>query len=664
MGELLERRMRATANNQGGAYATTGRLFSYAYDTYFYTGWLRDDGTELVRIVTARNVVLADANGRRIAEPEFRLADHDLIYVMAERFSAAPRDTRLELDFIDAKGRPTWAYAGDFDAYQIDLLADFDRDGAVDDEQPTADWTWGRTGLGAILMVNSDRDASYPSPDFRDRLDRDVNGPLDLEDMTEVVLRMSGPPGRELSDCQVRLHVSDAAASRLRAFDLSRGTPEAAIGPGMSTASLPANRGRRRFAVEGLDFPDSGFSGLITISADVECDGERLAGTEILLRVAPWLALPNTQPVERIFIAEMIDGSNANAIRDMELFSTAAGVPLERVADQLNQRDRWLQDEIEIGFAATPAKAIPVVLDSPRNRGLDRFPERRLLGPDFAYVTRGNDRQASSLDSFGNLDCTPPHEGPSGAFPFGRVLFGGAQPGGAPGRRMMKVVRDFAYAQVVQAPIELYSDWLAVGHVDEFMSFVPAVDMRGFRLVLASPRLATSVLERVAAEGGENLWLMEGRSKARRVGQLLRDRTLAAFNVQCQRSIDWNRNRLTSEMGLTAGEILEVPMLYQPTRDGAASVHPNPVNMQVANGHLAIPKPFGPRPGGACVFEQVIESIYHPLGLTTHFIDTYDGYFLLSGEIHCGTNVVRSPFETQGWWCFEPEEPKRPGARR
>lgn len=35
------------------------------------------------------------------------------------------------------------------------------------------------------------------------------------------------------------------------------------------------------------------------------------------------------------------------------------------------------------------------------------------------------------------------------------------------------MVREFLQAQQVQAPIELYSDWLTVGHVDEFMTFIP-----------------------------------------------------------------------------------------------------------------------------------------------------------------------------------------------
>lgn len=43
---------------------------------------------------------------------------------------------------------------------------------------------------------------------------------------------------------------------------------------------------------------------------------------------------------------------------------------------------------------------------------------------------------------------------------------------------MTKVVQDFLWAQKVQAPIALFSDWLYVGHVDEFMTFVPAPDKK------------------------------------------------------------------------------------------------------------------------------------------------------------------------------------------
>lgn len=43
---------------------------------------------------------------------------------------------------------------------------------------------------------------------------------------------------------------------------------------------------------------------------------------------------------------------------------------------------------------------------------------------------------------------------------------------------MAKAVRNFLTAQRVQAPVELFSDWLQVGHVDEFLSFIPAPDRK------------------------------------------------------------------------------------------------------------------------------------------------------------------------------------------
>lgn len=46
------------------------------------------------------------------------------------------------------------------------------------------------------------------------------------------------------------------------------------------------------------------------------------------------------------------------------------------------------------------------------------------------------------------------------------------------GRNMTKVVQDFLWAQKVQEPVALFSDWLHVGHIDEFMTFVPAPDRK------------------------------------------------------------------------------------------------------------------------------------------------------------------------------------------
>lgn len=57
---------------------------------------------------------------------------------------------------------------------------------------------------------------------------------------------------------------------------------------------------------------------------------------------------------------------------------------------------------------------------------------------------------------------------------------------------MTKVVQEFLWAQKVQEPIALYSDWLVVGHVDEFMTFVPAPDRKVNTLLLRIAYYRTS----------------------------------------------------------------------------------------------------------------------------------------------------------------------------
>lgn len=51
-------------------------------------------------------------------------------------------------------------------------------------------------------------------------------------------------------------------------------------------------------------------------------------------------------------------------------------------------------------------------------------------GPDFGYVTREpQDSSVSGLDSFGNLEVSPPVVADGKEYPLGRILIGGNLPG-------------------------------------------------------------------------------------------------------------------------------------------------------------------------------------------------------------------------------------------
>ncbi|KAL8198209.1 UNVERIFIED_CONTAM: hypothetical protein K2H54_001516 [Gekko kuhli] len=362
------------------------------------------------------------------------------------------------------------------------------------------------------------------------------------------------------------------------------------------------------------------------------------------------------------------ESKNTDFVGAVKELTWKAGCALTVCEGEKNHGDRWIQDEMEIGYVQAPHKGFPVVFDSPRNRELKDFPFKDLLGPDFGYVKREpvTDEVASQLDSFGNLEVSPPVTIRGKAYPLGRILIG-SYISRAENREMFKVVRDFLYAQKVQSPVELDSDWLVVGHVDEFLTFVPAPDRKGFRLLLASPTACYKLLKQKEQEGYGEALMFEGEDERSshatlitgkletcnqvKIKSILADQDLMNSNEYFQKCIDWNRDILKEELGLTEEDIIDIPQLFTPEEPSgqAAAYFPNMVNMLVLERHLGIPKPFGPVVNRQCCLEKEVRQLLEPLGLSCTFIDDYKAYHQKHGEIHCGTNVCRQPFSFK-WW--------------
>jgi protein-arginine deiminase len=304
------------------------------------------------------------------------------------------------------------------------------------------------------------------------------------------------------------------------------------------------------------------------------------------------------------------DGANEKFIDDLRLVVAKANAQLDPVMIEFHQDDPWMRDEIEIGYAQAPGRLIHVILDSPRDRGLDHFAKRKLMGTDFGYVIRKSEHPVTKLDSFGNLEVSPPVTVKGVNYPFGRIIFGGTNPEiiQEP-RRKLKVLRDFFFAQKIQAPLEIFSDWLSVGHIDEFMNFVGAANPKGFKLILASPNKCYELLERLQYEGHSQVLLRQGKQIDGKpadisVADVLDNEKLAIHNRRFQEYINWNREVLKQELDLVEEDIIDLPTLFQDDGDGQAkSFFPNMVNMIVLNQHLGIPKPFGPKLNGQCQLE-------------------------------------------------------------
>ncbi|XP_069467236.1 protein-arginine deiminase type-1-like isoform X2 [Ambystoma mexicanum] len=541
----------------------------------------------------------------------------------------------------------------------LSLHVDTSRDGTVDIKNTSkASWTWGPYGHGAILLVNCDRDDA--DSQGTDNVDMEISSYADLKDMSCLSLKSQGPKTFFKTN-KVLLHVSPSYSEKLRVFHRTATDIDYKHVLGSDTLFYEVEydgEEEHTFYVEGLSFPDAGFSGLVYIGVtllEVTEKGipESPVFTEkVVFRMAPWIMTPNTLPPQEVFVCSLPE--NADFLEQISELAKSANCKLTVCSEVDSRKDRWIQDEMEFGYTEAPHKYFPVVFDSPRNRGLKDFPFTKILGPDFGYSTREpiNEFDVTAMDSFGNLEVSPPVTVRGKAYPLGRILIGSVVLTNT-GRRMTQVVRDFLYAQQVQAPVELYSDWLIVGHVDEFMTFVPAQNQKGFRLLLSSPTACYRLFQEKQKQGHGGAILLQGRDTHQKtIDDVLSDEKRRAESHYVQSCINWNRNILKKELGLTEQDIIDIPALFLMEHKKARAFFPNMVNMLVLGKRLGIPKPFGPIIDGKCCLEENVRSLLEPLGLHCTFIDDYVSYHQYDGNVHCGTNVRRVPFSFK-WWNMD-----------
>uniref|UniRef100_A0A665SU44 Protein-arginine deiminase n=1 Tax=Echeneis naucrates TaxID=173247 RepID=A0A665SU44_ECHNA len=613
------------------------------------------------------------------------LSENSVLLITMSQASESENDSKLSVWYYGWNKEVLGKALLHLTAVEISLDVDADRDGVVEQNNPNkGSWKWGLKGHGAILLVNCDSEQTYWK-----KLDTEqnyVSKVSDLRDMSVMVLRTKGPAHLP-EGYKLTMHMSQGDADSVRVF-MSRSPKVLQKAPSQRllynyfvkdyplvlssenlTQEVPYIGGvtEMNFYVEGLRFPDKDFDGLISINLSLLepiCDGipeTPIFTDKVVFRVAPWIMTPNTlEPVE-VFVCSTSD--NYHFLKGMKSLVAKSKYKLKVCHEYMNRGDRWMQDELEFGYIDSPHHGFPVVLDSPRDGKLEDFPYNELLGPDFGYVTRvAHRRDVSSLDSFGNLEVSPPVTVNGKDYPLGRIIIGVAFPTATKGRNMTKVVQDFLWAQKVQEPIALYSDWLLVGHIDEFMTFVPALDRKRFRLLLASPDAGYKLFRKLQRNGHGQAKLFEGLKdeQLKTVDEVLSDAHLQYENNYVQSCIDWNRDVLKRELGLEEEDIIDLPILFKLMVDEdngerglrAVAYYPDMVNMIVLGKNLGIPKPFGPKVNGHCALEAEMCSLMERLGLNCTFIDDFAAYHKLLGEVHCGSNVRRVPFNFK-WWNLE-----------
>lgn len=544
-----------------------------------------------------------------------------------------------------------------------DLAVDTNRDGVIDADDESGEDTW-TEARGAVFLSNWDDDDGDGEQDARDNK---VNGAEDARDMARVLVRRSPSLPK---DAEVTLEVSPSeAAARVRLFAAS--DYKLLLDVDLGTATLSADTLREEdieVLLEGVGGRSARWDGRVTLTLRVKKGDKVLADDVVELRAAPTIFPDNTQPAERLYVMRITDrrlGEN-RAFYSALVEHLPGSVTLYDVDQYAYGADRWVQDAMQTGYQQVPSEDGPrtqlVYFEAERDAGwgpsLQELVPFELLGANLGYAYTGG--AETSLNYGGNLEVTPPYEHEGKTYRFGRVFVGGGNGGtilGSPYADHMNPDQlGYLNAQEVQGPVfELSSEWLAVGHIDEVLLFVPDLGRpeRPWRVVFASPTLARTALERVYEHGNPNAVVFAGREVETTVRNIIEDDDLLAYNDAVQARLDSIRDRLTAEMGLTDEDIIEVPVLFEPLYYGGydfgIAYNPGMQNLVVADDILFVPDPEGPVYEGEDVWRRVASENLAPTGNTVHYVDVFDSYHLLMGEAHCGTNVRHAPYAEE-WW--------------
>lgn len=539
-----------------------------------------------------------------------------------------------------------------------DLDMDSDRSGEID---ATEDEEAAETEPpGAVIFVDVDDDNLDGACDF---MSVDHAGD-DENDLAPAVVTFD-PPDAVADGDELQLTLfGDVEAFRLYIDQ------EPIMGMGGSGAvtekTWPVSSG------DPIDVEIEGVAWFATAVLELEliADGEQQSLDQVQLTTAPWLMQHHLDDAHEIWI---MDGGfeNGALINDFEDVIGSENVHL--LPTGMYQWDVWVQDEVQYGYQIAPTGPMSVVFDTPRDGqggggGLTNFPVNELLGPDRGWVTAG-EGMISSLDYGGNIECTPPISVDGTDYPYGRIYYGGKEGSGQP----LQGVRDFFAHQTVQSPVMINSTWLAVGHVDEFISFIPDPDSdKGFKVLWADHDLAVELLEELDPNMSIPKYDDEGYLT---VGEILDDAIIDySEDIYLTDQLPV-KDVMKAEFGLDEEDFIHIPGIWAQTNWGALAMITGMVNLVVFDEHLFIPDPWMRDeladeedangnylldPGEDLNEDGMLNTHNDPLqeyvlsvlpaGVEPHFVDTWQMYHLYWGEIHCGSEVRRTPTTSTEWW--------------
>lgn len=568
----------------------------------------------------------------------------------------------------------------------VDLRVDNNRNGVVELDDPSEDTdeeTWDKQH-GAVFLANIDDDrVTCPKKgtdtqlaECNDAQDEEINGDDDLQDLARLkTVPWPGAP----DEASGTIGVGTPGDAHVRLFRKSVDGAFKVFKTDADKLSAEELRQGVELAIEGTDIlrDASAWDGFVDVTLRVQAPAteEREAVDDkdvVRMRVSPVMTFHHLSPVETAYTTTGGGWQEYDEfVDDLKAATDAAQVPGGLVEFDID--DPWTQDLFETGYMSMPGpggtqKVIRVAYRSANVENPDKLgdPLRSsgkivftvLRGKDFAGVQQydlKHPMDMDSLDSMGNTETIPPYSLDGVDYPLGR-LARGTVASYYTDPKFTKMLE----AQKQQPPVYFDTSWLLVGHIDETLSYVKASSPRGWVVVANDPRLAKKMLEDQVAKGNGGVKMFAGKSwlddnykeipAEATIDQVLANTEVMNESAKAAVEVDAQLALLKKEAGITDAEIVPVPFLHWPAYGYSLAYQPGTVNsLYLSDTHFAAPNPHGPIIEGKDIFKVQLEEALKPYGITVDWVEDWDGYHRLEGEVHCGSNSLRRIPDAK-WW--------------
>lgn len=587
-------------------------------------------------------------------------------------------------------------------ALRATILADTNRDGKVDVEGDTdvdGKQTWTNES-GALFLANigdTDRrcsqDITDETPDKALGQCHDASGTAQRNPKYLAPIRTV--PNTDLSsDASGYIYITDEVAAEKARIFLREGDDWTYVDSNHTFTAQKLKDGLE-LGIDSRDVRRPDWNGKATVHFRIT-DGDEEVEDFVALRVAPILTHHHGQAAERVFTTtgEGKADYSRQLVTDFKNHTAQAGI--EKEVYVFDDFDVWSQDFFEPSYSSIPGPEGPIVLrimvrssQSTRASGRQVFKNLRSDTVGAVQFLRDGD----TIDSTGNLETIPPytHEGKS--YPAGRIIMG-TQSDKEP--LIMPLLR----AQETQNPVILDTSWLYVGHVDEFVHFLPADNERGWVMMICDPLAAIGILQKASKDGHGGKRAISRPEFDYDMGLCVPDLTideqlakpdLVALNEKAAKSIEGNVDILKHETGITDDEIFHVPAVFYYVSDADGSCGdnnsssrssqelaprfldqteaiglprlerrqqsgkrlvadvPDAINgVVLSDSYYLAPNPWGPLIDGKDIMAEAITAAYAKVNYTVHYMDDWYSLHLSSSEIHCGSNTWRNADDI--WW--------------